>query len=252
MRHHWLNRAANDKLIMFFGGWSFDHKPFGFLDCEDYDVVMFYDYTDLSTPDIPAYKHVYLVTWSMGVFIAYLLKNQLPQFERKIAINGTPFPVDDNYGIPQKVFDLTLTHARTGLEGKFYRNVMGENFERYLLSPVARSIENRVKELHAISRHAELVSASQGLHDNATLWETRHFARNQKISAKVVKRVQGDVCEPFYDFAIIGRQDKIVPAKNQINFWQGRVPYKLLETGHFPFYNYTNWNEILRSEMLCR
>jgi len=171
--------------------------------------VMFYDYNDISTIQPFNYSTVQLIAWSMGVFIAYLLKDKLPQFERKIAINGTPFPVDDEFGIPKKVFDLTLAHARTGLEGKFYKNVMGADFERFSCE---RSVDNCVEELHSLSK----------------------IVRNPSY-------------EPFYDLAIIGAQDKIVPTKNQINFWQGRTPYELLETGHFPFYNYTRW-----SEMLCK
>ncbi|MDR1327210.1 MAG: DUF452 family protein [Heliobacteriaceae bacterium] len=230
MRHHWLNKADNDKLIIFFGGWGYDHKPFEFLDCEDYDVVMFYDYSDISKLPTLNYQlsTINLIAWSMGVFIAYCLKDRLPQFDQKIAINGTPFPVDDEFGIPKRVFDLTLQHARTGLEGKFYKNVTGADYERYLLSPVERSIENRVEELHALSRHPAFIAGSQ----------------------EMPQQVRHD--DLFYDRALIGAQDKIVPAKNQINFWAGRAPYKLLDAGHFPFYNYTNWNDILGSELLCR
>ena len=40
MQLHWLNKQNNDKLIIFFAGWSFDYKPFEFLDCEVFDVTL--------------------------------------------------------------------------------------------------------------------------------------------------------------------------------------------------------------------
>jgi len=215
MQYHWLNKRNNDKLIIFFAGWSYDYLPFKFLDCGDYDVVMFYDYENINYyMDFSSYQEMNLITWSMGVFIAYLLRDKLPKFRTKLAINGTPFPIDDDYGIPQKIFDLTLTHAEIGLKGKFYKNVISneKNFERYMQSPVERSIENRVSELQKLSDHA----------------------KNTEYNY-----------EKFYDYALIGNNDKIVPTNNQINFWERNAPYKILETGHFPFYAYNSWEELL-------
>ena len=42
MEYHWLNKQNNDKLIIFFCGWSFDYKPFERLDCLNYDVLFVY------------------------------------------------------------------------------------------------------------------------------------------------------------------------------------------------------------------
>ena len=49
MQFHWLNKQNNKKLIIFFAGWSFDYKPFEFLKSEDFDILMAYDYSDIST-----------------------------------------------------------------------------------------------------------------------------------------------------------------------------------------------------------
>lgn len=212
MQSHWLNKQNNNKLIIFFAGWSFDYKPFEFLNCKDYDVLMFYDYNGLELPEIPKYKEYYLITWSMGVFTAYQLRDKLPEFKIKLAVNGTPFPVDDKFGIPQKPFLLTLRHAKTGLEGKFYQNIFDnqDEFERYMQSPVERSIENREEELK-------------------TLYD--------KI--KVTEKIYTD----YYDKALVSSNDKIIPAKNQLNFWQNKA--EIIESGHFPFYHFNSWNEIL-------
>ena len=55
MQSHWLNKQDHNKLIIFFTGWSFDYKPFEFLNCEDFDVLIIYDYNDLELPQIPEY-----------------------------------------------------------------------------------------------------------------------------------------------------------------------------------------------------
>lgn len=217
MKYHWLNRQNNTELIVFFAGWSFDEKPFEFLDCGGADVLFVYDYNEicvLGKEIFAKYTKKTLLTWSMGVFAAYLLKDEFKDFDKKIAINGTPFPVDDTFGIPQKPFLLTLRHAKTGLEGKFYEKIFEkeEEFEQYSKTPVSRSIENRVEELKS-------------------LYEK-------------IKSTKFDY-EKFYDFSLISANDKIIPTKNQINFWQNCAPYKILESGHFPFYNFKSWDEII-------
>ncbi len=216
MQYHWLNKQNSDNLIVFFAGWSFDETPFKFLDCENSDVLFVYDYNEISQlPKFGAYKSKTLITWSMGVFAAYLLRKDFKDFNKKIAINGTPCPVDDEFGIPQKPFLLTLRHAKTGLEGKFYQNIFKESaeFEKYTQTPVARDIENRVEELNSLY--------------------------------KLIKSTDFEY-EKFYDFALISNFDKIIPPKNQQNFWQTNAPYKTLESGHFPFYNYKSWHEIIK------
>lgn len=217
MQYHWINKKNNDKLIIFFAGWSFDFRPFEFLNCENFDVLFIYDYNEINTlPDIGQYRQKYLIAWSMGVFTAYQLKKELPDFDKKIAINGTAFPVNDTLGIPKKPFLLTLKHAKIGLEGKFYQNIFFTNaeYEKYLNTPIERTIENRENELKAL------------------------YARIEKTENKY---------ENFYDFALISNYDKIIPTQNQINFWQTNAQYKLLESGHFPFYNFKSWSEILNT-----
>lgn len=231
MQYHWLKNTQNinipspcgrgegvrgRSLIIFFCGWSFDYKPFERLDCGEFDVLMFYDYKNHDIPiEIPDYDKYYLVTWSMGVYIAYLLRDKLPVFEQKIAVNGTPFPIHNEWGIPERTFDLTLKYVDTGLQGKFQRNLFKEekDFEKYLETPVAREIPEQAQELQAL----------------------KDFISNSSISY-----------EKFYDRAIISDADKIIPSKNQINCWKDRTSIVMLESGHFPFYEFQAWDDILK------
>ena len=48
-----------------------------------------------------------------------------------------------------------------------------------------------------------------------------------------------------YDCAIISSDDKIVPTKNQINFWQNKAKIKQINSTHCPFEKFEKWSELL-------
>ena len=229
MEYHWLNKQNNDKLIIFFCGWSFDYKPFERLDCLNYDVLFVYDYGDINDikdltsyrlnilSSLLQYKTSTLIAWSMGVYVGYLLKDVLPNFDKKIAVNGTPYPVHDEWGIPIKTFDLTLKYVDTGLQGKFQKNLFKNptDYEKYLENPVERTIDNQKAELIALN----------------------DFIKNKKIEY-----------EKFYDYAIISDTDKIIPTRNQRSCWETLdTPYKILDSGHFPFFEFKSWEDIINA-----
>lgn len=216
-----LNKQNNKNLIVFFAGWSFDEKPFGKLVCDGFDILFIYDYNELNLPkeleNLQNYEHKYLLAWSMGVFVAYEFRKLFEDFDYKIAINGTITPVDNEFGIPVKMFELTLKHAATGLAGKFYQNVFknSEEFEMYSKTPVQRTIENRVSELGNLYN--------------------------------IIKMKDYKKAESFYDCAIVSDFDKIIPPKNQIASHQKNNELIItLPFGHFPFYNFTSWSEIIK------
>ncbi len=216
-----LNKQNNKNLIVFFAGWSFDEKPFGKLVCDGFDILFIYDYNELNLPkeleNLQNYEHKYLLAWSMGVFVAYEFRKLFEDFDYKIAINGTITPVDNECGIPVKMFELTLKHAAKGLAGKFYQNVFknSEEFEIYSKTPVQRTIENRVSELENLYN--------------------------------IIKMKDYKKAESFYDCAIVSDFDKIIPPKNQIASHQkNNEPIITLPFGHFPFYNFTSWSEIIK------
>ncbi len=217
MKHCWLNKSGNAELLIFFAGWGFDANPLKFLSTDGVDVVVFYDYNDLSIEaDLSGYEKYYLATWSMGVYIAALLRDELPTFERTIALNGTPMPIDNEFGIPERTFNLTLKYAAEGLKGKFYENVFYDKsqLEKYWTSPVERSIENRVEELHAL--------------------------KNSVVGSPA--DAQG-----FYKIAYVSENDKIIPPRNQHNAWEELgVSVIVLPDGHFPFYNFKSWKELCK------
>lgn len=219
MKTSWLNKQDNKTLIVFFAGWSFDPKPFEFLACGKYDVLFVYDYNDFNFPSekFENYQNKTLIAWSMGVFAAYMLKDLFIGFDRKIAVNGTVTPVDDEFGIPVKIFELTLKHAQKGLEGKFYANTLqtDEEYQKYMSNPVQRPIQNRVSELESLY--------------------------------SLIKNKGNIGYEKFYDCALVSEDDKIIPFANQLASHKANgVQTIIIPYGHNPFYNFGSWEEIIQ------
>ena len=78
MKYKWLNIKNNQKLIVFFNGWGMDECVVKHLDCENFDILMFYDYntlgTDFDYESLNIYPEKNLIAWSMGVMVGSMYK----------------------------------------------------------------------------------------------------------------------------------------------------------------------------------
>lgn len=181
MKYKWLNKEVNNsKLILFFNGWGMDENVVKHLDCEDYDVLMFYDYNTLDTDFdwnlLNIYSERNLIAWSMGVMIATLF----PQIDakNKTAINGTLKPIDKNYGINPKVYDLTVYSFSDLVRMKFIQGM----FDLDVKLAVSRDLENQREELIAL----------------------KNYTANEDFK---------------YSRVIISSKDMIIPTKHQVAYW---------------------------------
>lgn len=203
MKYKWLQSNNSRKLIIFFNGWGMDENVVKHLDTEDFDVLMFYDYntlkTDFNFSSLNIYPQKYLVAWSMGVMTATLFNID---YTSKTAINGTLKPIDDNYGIPKRIYDLTLRGFSPRGAEKFIKNMFIEECE---LPTSHRDFENQKSELEALT----------------------HYQANQDFK---------------YDRIILSSEDKIIPTKNQMAFWN--IEPNII-SGHAPFYHFKKWSELL-------
>ena len=206
MKYKWLNKTENQfnkKLIVFFNGWGMDENIVNNLSCENYNVLMFYDYNNLDVnfdfSILKEYLEKYLVAWSMGVMIATLFDLD---YKSRIAINGTLKPIDDKYGIPSKIYNLTLKGFSPIGAQKFIKNMFKENYD---LPKINRDFEGQKTELEALT----------------------HYKANMNFK---------------YDKVLISSEDKIIPTKNQVKFWNMKPN---IDSGHAPFNNFTKWSELL-------
>lgn len=210
MKTYYKNNGSKN-LIVFFCGWAMDERPFTQLQTENYDVLFVFDYSDLKLDfDFSKYEKKVLVAFSYGVFIASICN--LPDFDLKIAINGTLKPIDKDFGIAPKIFDLTLNSINEESMQKFYSRMFDneDDLASFMMKLPQRTAENCKIELAKIKEY----------------YESR------------------DGSDFECDKAIISENDKIFPSKSQINFWQD-TDIKKVNAGHFLFYKFKSFDEII-------
>ena len=159
MQLTWVIKNNSDKLIIFFNGWSLDENIVKHLSTTEFDVLMFNDYSDLEIAEetikmINSYAEVNVIAWSFGVWACGNVIDKIfkaaqskplspndgglvnppyendsslaliePRLKNVIAINGTVVPIDNNLGIPEKIFNLTLQHLSEENYVRFLKNM---------------------------------------------------------------------------------------------------------------------------------
>jgi len=216
MHKKWIKQNNHAKLILFFNGWGMDSATINHLKTGDYDIVEFNDYKDLEI-DIDVYKcysEIYVVAWSLGVLAASLaLANTTLSVKKSIAINGTLNPVDAKEGIHPSIFKGTYEGWNEKNRKRFLIRIIGEKklFEIYRSNFGTRLIDNQKEEL-----------------------------------AKLYDYSLQDIANKFhFDVALIGKEDAIFPCKNQLNYWYNKSITKILDSPHYPFLLFTDWDRII-------
>ncbi|MFH0702948.1 MAG: pimeloyl-ACP methyl esterase BioG family protein [bacterium] len=219
MNNFWLIKKSSKKLLIFFNGWGMDENPFLHLKSSEYDVLMFYNYQNLDAENLKIeewnnYQEINLVCWSMGVWTANFFREYLGSIKFSIAINGSFFPIHNDFGIPDNIFQLTLDNFSLLNREKFYKKMFSkdEDFQKFLKIQPKREIIDQKKELLKLQYY--------------------------------IKK------EPFSDMfnfnqVIIGKYDKIIPAKNQKCFWQQKLTPLIIEAPHYAFFLWNNWENII-------
>lgn len=206
-RKYIIDKAENRRLVIFFTGWSTDWNIVYEVNLpEGYDFICCYDYRDLVWDKLrKGYKECVIIAWSFGIPAAEFL---YPEISKELnvtglyAINGSRLPVDDEKGIPRKIFEGTLNNLDERNLKKFRIRMSGstssfKEMEGKLTSD--RSIDSLKEELLATTRHQ---TRDSGL----VLW----------------------------DYALISRGDNIFPAENLIRAWVD-TPFSIMEeASHLP------------------
>ncbi|MDE6489298.1 MAG: DUF452 family protein, partial [Paramuribaculum sp.] len=171
-----LISTGSPRLLLFFAGWGMDENPFSDISPTDCDFAVVYDYS--SPTDIPLRKdlsEIMVVAWSFGVIAADLFISRHPELPitSRIAINGTLHPVDDRLGIPQTIFNLTLTGLSEQSLLKFNRRMCGgaKAAEKFTSRRPLRSLDSLREELIAIS----------ALKCTGSTWDKAYISLNDNI-----------------------------------------------------------------------
>ena len=111
MKQLFIKKENSPRLLLFFAGWGSDENLFRRTVAEGYDCLLCFDYRTLEFDYslLDGYREIRLLAWSMGVWVAgQILSGHTYPWEMKLAVNGTPFPIDDRQGIAEAVFHGTL------------------------------------------------------------------------------------------------------------------------------------------------
>ncbi len=212
MQFSWLNKKNNKELIIFFTGWGMDEDSI-ILEYRDLDFLVFYNYTDSNLEgylleECLKYKHVYVIGWSMGVIMSTLITKQINNIKLKIAINGTPKVIDNEFGIPAKIFNSTLNNLNENTIKILFKNMGYSNFK----CP-KRNLESQLKELKFIENY--------------------------------YKNIDSSICNcANVDKILLGKRDIIFPYRNQKKFWKNQSCI-CLDSGHYIFNLFKSWKEII-------
>ena len=205
MKQEHIIRNGHDSLLLIFGGWGTWKELFS--ECrfpEGNDVMLCCDYRsyDFDFSQMEGYRQVNLWAWSMGVWSAAATFDgkSLP-WGRRIAVNGTMYPVDDLRGIPVKIFEGTLERMSQPVLDKFRRRMCGSDLDYYL----SRNCDRTADEL-----------------------------KNELASILSAVKAYGRVPDFVWDLAAVGTDDLIFPVANQRRAWsESGTETKEAEATHY-------------------
>lgn len=191
MKQTYIIHEHHPRLLLFFAGWGADATPFKEYHPANSDFMLCYDYRtlDFDASGLGEYQKINVIGWSMGVWAA---SQVLPQFQlniaASIAINGTPYPIDDRRGIPQSIFRGTLDGLTGASLHKFLRRMCadGEAFKAFLQITPRRPLDELRDEL------AEIEQMYRSLPVATFRWKQ----------------------------AVVGNNDRIIPTVNQLQAWE--------------------------------
>lgn len=219
MKTHIRRRENNKRLIVLFGGWGIDRNAFIPLCTDDHDFILYYNYSadePLVLPDRKIYDSIILIGWSLGVWAAeYMSESMNLNPDLKIAINGTPVPADNKYGIPLEIFEGTLEKMdETGIN-KFNIRMFGSKT--------------------ALNRNTDKLSRrSINSYGSELRWLYNRMMENTERNYN-------------WNIALSGAKDKIFPPSNQINYWskQEETKHLILDLPHYPFHHWNSFDEMI-------
>jgi hypothetical protein len=219
MRTYIRRREKNSHLVVFFGGWGSDENMFVPLCTDDFDFIMFYNYSAdeaLVLPETKTYDRITLIGWSIGVWAAeYLTSKTGIVPDVSIAVNGTPLPADNQYGIPLDVFEENLNNITEENMEKFYLKVFGDK-KTYLINA------DRVPRRTLKSLQDEL------------RWLYNRIMEQKEPGFK-------------WDYAVTSEIDRIFPAENMKSYWgkESSTKHKIVPLPHYLFHTWNSFTEFI-------
>ena len=219
MKTYIRRREKNDQLVVIFGGWGTDENVFTPLCDDDFDFILFYNYSSdeaLVLPEMKLYKKITVIGWSLGVWAAeYLFPKTGIVPDIAIAVNGTPVPANDQYGIPLNIFEGTLNNLTEENMEKFYLRMFGDK-KTYELN------KDRVP-------HRSIKSLNDELR-----WLYNRIMEQKEPGFK-------------WDYAVTSEIDRVFPSENVNSYWEKEKNTKhiVLPLPHYFFHKWNSYTDFI-------
>ncbi len=186
MKIDFIRRGAETRLILIYAGWSTGVEYYRRCVMPGWDTAVVHDYCDSELPAIPSqYTTICVFAYSLGVWAASAVPVDAAL---RVAVCGTPFPVSDEFGIPESIYKATADNLSERSLLKFHRRMAGGNSEWLKLKenlPESQDVDALQEELRFIAGYDEQESSDLKWHR-----------------------------------AYIASDDAIIPTKNQLRFWK--------------------------------
>lgn len=212
MKTYIKRREKNDQLIVLFGEWGTDENFYMPFCGDDFDLILFTNYSanePLVLPEMKTYKKIVLIGWSLGIWAAeYLSEKTGIRADVTIAVNGTPIPADDKYGIPVNIFEGTLNNITEVNLEKFYLRMFGN------------------KKTFDLNRDKVPQRSIKSLHDELR-W--------------MYNRMMEQTTPGFrWDYAVTSENNRVFPKDNMLEYWKKQKTTRHI-TVSMPHYFFQNW-----------
>jgi biotin synthesis protein BioG len=202
MKYKWLQKNNNTKLIIFFNGWGMDETVVSHLEPANYDVLMFYDYNSLETN----FDFKQFANYSEKYLVAWSMGVMI----------ATNFEI--NYNSTTAINGtLEPIHEKFGIHPKIYDlTIQGfnENGRKRFLKSIFDTNCNIAVQRDISEQKTELVAI-------------KNYKANKNFK---------------YNKIYISDNDKIIPTKNQIAYWNKDTN---IQSPHCPFPLFKTWEELL-------
>jgi len=219
MKTYIRRREQNKQLVVVYGGWGVDENVFTPLCNDEFDFILFYNYSAdeaFVLPEIKTYDKITLIGWSLGVWAAeYLSTKTGIKPDLTIAVNGTPVPADDHYGIPLNVFEGTLNHITEENIEKFYLRMFGDKSTYHMN-------QDRIPKRSLKSLHDEL------------RWMYNRIMEPKEPGFK-------------WDYAVTSDIDRVFPSRNLECYWMKSMDTRHIihSSPHYFFHEFGSFSEFI-------
>lgn len=181
MKAEFIRHTSSSRLILIFAGWSTTPKFYSDICREGWDVLVVYDYSEPAFPYdlLSGYETIWLFAWSLGVYAADITLND-SDVTAAIAINGTPEPVSDQFGIPDQIFKATAENLNRQNLIKFRKRMAGsakvfkERFNGDFSDETVRNLQDELFGIYGLARSGQ--NLTKGL-----TWNRAFISLNDRI-----------------------------------------------------------------------